>query len=249
MRGRFSRLATSYSEPPIRRDGDERDEQQRPDPDTDALAGAVEAGHAPGDVATAVPGDREHDEQQDAATEAERLVPGVGAVLELVQADRGARAGQDRREDRGEADGAEQAEERGAPAHAAVAGTLAVAHRRQRPRPRARRSRRSCDRRPARGARRAGRPWRSRRGRSRAPRGAPPCARGGGRRLHRRRRPHHRRGRRCAWSGRGRRACRGRRSVARCSAARGRPCGRPRRAARCSSRSFALVAAVRSSAG
>ena len=59
------------------------DEQQRPDPDADALAGAVEAGHAPGHVAAAVPGDRQHDEQQDAAAEAEGLVARVGRVLEL----------------------------------------------------------------------------------------------------------------------------------------------------------------------
>src|SRR3954468_19142843 len=42
------------------RDDDRRED--RPEPDANALAGAVEARHAPGDVAAAEPGDSEHDE-------------------------------------------------------------------------------------------------------------------------------------------------------------------------------------------
>src|SRR3954451_20947038 len=49
--------------------GEARDDdrhEDRPEPDADALARAVEARHAPGDVAAAEPGDREDDEQRDA---------------------------------------------------------------------------------------------------------------------------------------------------------------------------------------
>ena len=64
--------------------GGERD-QQADRPHADALARAVEARHAPGDVAAAVVGDGEHDEQRDGAAErrASRrgVVGGVGGRL------------------------------------------------------------------------------------------------------------------------------------------------------------------------
>src|SRR4051794_21911888 len=109
------------------RDGD----QQADDPYADALARAVEARHAPGDVATAVVGDGEHHEQGDRARERQRLRrSGRGLVRGrgLGEPDGRAGGGEDPGEQHGHADGDEPAEERRTPVEAAVLVALAGAH-------------------------------------------------------------------------------------------------------------------------
>ena len=59
------------------------------------------------------------------------LLPALAVALSSLRPIAAPAAARIDEQDRGKADGAEQAEERGAPAHAAVAGALAVAHRRE----------------------------------------------------------------------------------------------------------------------
>ena len=60
--------------------GEQQHDEQADEPDGEALAGAVEAGHPAGDVAAGQVGEEEDDEDGDAAADAERL----GLVGRLV---------------------------------------------------------------------------------------------------------------------------------------------------------------------
>src|SRR3954454_7122277 len=103
--------------------------EDRPEPHADALARAVEPGHAAGDVAAAEPRDGEDHEQGDAAAEPDllRCVRVAGVVRRHAERDAG--ADQCGGQDRGEADRAEPAEEIAAPLEPAEAVALAGLHR------------------------------------------------------------------------------------------------------------------------
>src|SRR3954451_24315648 len=81
--------------------GDSHGDEDAPQPNADALTRAVEARHAPGDVAAEEVSDGEHDEQRDPAGEADGLrlrAAHLGAGL--VERQRGAGGGEDGRQAR-----------------------------------------------------------------------------------------------------------------------------------------------------
>ena len=88
MRGRFSYCSTLYCAPSSGPGGGQHEHDDQADqPDGQALAGAVEAGHPAGDVAAGQVGQEEDDEDGDAAADADLggLVGGLVGGVDVLR--------------------------------------------------------------------------------------------------------------------------------------------------------------------
>src|SRR4051794_6336603 len=114
-----------------RQGGDGDGNEDSPQPDADTLPGAVEARHAPGDVAAEEVADGEHDEQSDAAGQADGLrLRAAHLAADLVERERRASRAEDAGEDRRQAGGRQPAGERRQPGEAAELVLLALTSKR-----------------------------------------------------------------------------------------------------------------------